>query len=58
MSVQNYSTVIDSDSRDVKKISFGFTIEIFSNQLNKYNYNKQKRVFSEPDITELKYSLG
>mgnify|MGYP001309985243 CR=1 FL=1 len=48
--VENYSTVIDSDSRDVKKLSIGFTIEISSNQLNKYNYTKKTRIITEPQI--------
>ena len=57
--VPNYSTVIDSDSRDVKeskKLSIGSTIETSSNQLNKYNYTKQKRILKKPIITEIKYS--
>ena len=52
-----YSTVIDSDSRDVLKSNefyIRFTIEISDNQLNMYNYTKRKRIVTEPMISSIK----
>ena len=55
--VSNYSTVIDSDSRDVLKSNefyIRFTIDISDNQLNMYNYTKRKRIVTEPMISSIK----
>ena len=55
--VGNYSTVIDSDSRDVLKSNefyIRFTIDISDNQLNMYNYTKRKRIVTEPMISSIK----
>jgi len=39
---------------DLPKKSLEFTITVSSNQLNQYNYTKQKRVLTEPVISSIK----
>ena len=55
--VQNYSTVTDLSERvklDLPKQILVFTITVSSNQLNQYNYTKQKRVLTETVISSMK----
>ena len=55
--VQNHSTVTDLSEReefDFPKQILEFTITVSSNQLNQYNYTKQKRILTEPVISSIK----
>ena len=57
MSSNNYSTVTDLSEMvkfDLPKQIIIFTITVSSNQLNQYNYTKQKRVLTEPVISSMK----
>ena len=57
MSSNNYSTVTDLSERvklDLPKQILEFTITVSSNQLNQYNYTKQKRILTEPVISSMK----
>lgn len=57
MSSNSYSTVTDLSERvklDLPKQILQFTITVSSNQLNQYNYTKQKRVLTEPVISSMK----
>ena len=52
-----YSTVTDLSERvkfDLPKQILEFTITVSSNQLNQYNYTKQKRILTEPVISSIK----
>jgi len=52
-----YSTVTDLSERvkfDLPKQILKFTITVSSNQLNQYNYTKQKRILTEPLISSIK----
>ena len=53
----SYSTVTDLSERvklDLPKQILEFTITVSSNQLNQYNYTKQKRILTEPVISSMK----
>ena len=53
----HYSTVTDLSERvklDLPKQILEFTITVSSNQLNQYNYTKQKRILTEPVISSIK----
>ena len=55
--LKNYSTVTDLSERvklDLPKQILEFTITVSSNQLNQYNYTKQKRILTEPVISSMK----
>ena len=55
--IPHYSTVTDLSERvklDLPKQILEFTITVSSNQLNQYNYTKQKRVLTEPVISSIK----
>jgi len=39
---------------DLPKQILEFTITVSSNQLNQYNYTKQKRILTKPVISSLK----
>ena len=57
MSSNNYSTVTDLSERvklDLPEQILVFTITVSSNQLNQYNYTKQKRILTEPVISSIK----
>ncbi len=57
MSSNNYSTVTNLSERvklDLPKQILEFTITVSSNQLNQYNYTKQKRILTEPVISSIK----
>ena len=57
MSHNSYSTVTNLSERvklDLPKQILEFTITVSSNQLNQYNYTKQKRVLKEPVISSMK----
>ena len=52
-----YSTVTNLSERvklDLPKQILEFTITVSSNQLNQYNYTKQKRILTEPVISSMK----
>ena len=52
-----YSTVTNLSERvklDLPEQILEFTITVSSNQLNQYNYNKQKRVLTKPVISSYK----
>ena len=52
-----YSTVTNLSERvklDLLKQILEFTITVSSNQLNQYNYTKQKRILTEPVISSMK----
>ena len=57
MSSNNYSTVTNLSEGvklDFPKQILEFTISVSSNQLNQYNYTKQKRILTEPVISSMK----
>ena len=57
MSSNSYSTVTNLSERvklDLPKQILEFTITVSSNQLNQYNYTKQKRILTEPLISSIK----
>ena len=55
--IQTYSTVTNLSERvklDLPEQILKFTITVSSNQLNQYNYTKQKRILTEPVISSIK----
>ena len=55
--IPHYSTVTNLSERvklDLPEQILVFTITVSSNQLNQYNYTKQKRVLTEPVISSIK----
>jgi len=55
--ITHYSTVTNLSERvkfDLPKQILEFTITGSSNQLNQYNYTKQKRILTEPVISSMK----
>ena len=57
MSSNNYSTVTNLSEGvklDLPEQILEFTITVSSNQLNQYNYTKQKRILTEPVISSMK----
>ena len=53
----NHSTVTNLSERvklDFQEQILVFTITVSSNQLNQYNYTKQKRVLTKPVISFMK----
>ena len=57
MVILNYSTVTNLSERvklDLPEQILVFTITVSSNQLNQYNYTKQKRVLTKPVISSMK----
>ena len=57
MSSNNYSTVTNLSEGvklDLPKQILVFTIIVSSNQLNQYNYTKQKRILTEKVINSMK----
>ena len=57
MSSNSYSTVTNLSERvklDLPEQILEFTITVSSNQLNQYNYTKQKRVLTKPVISSIK----
>jgi len=53
----SYSAVTDLSERvklDLPEQILVFTITVSSNQLNQYNYTKQKRVLTKPVISSMK----
>ena len=55
--VDSYSTVTNLSERvklDLPEQILVFTITVSSNQLNQYNYTKQKRILKEPVISSMK----
>ena len=56
MSSNSHSTVTNLSEGvklDLPKKSLEFTITVSSNQLNQYNYTKQKRILTEPVISSM-----
>ena len=52
-----YSTVTNLSEGvklDLPKQILEFTITVSSNQLNQYNYTKQKKVLTEPVVSSMK----
>ena len=55
--IPHYSTVTNLSERvklDLPKQILEFTITVSSNQLNQYNYTKQKKVLTEPVVSSMK----
>ena len=55
--ILRYSTVTNLSERvklDLTEQILEFTITVSSNQLNQYNYTKQKRILTEPVISSIK----
>ena len=55
--IPHYSTVTNLSERvklDLPEQILEFTISVSSNQLNQYNYTKQKRILTEPVISSMK----
>ena len=55
--IPHYSTVTNLSEGvklDLPEQILEFTITVSSNQLNQYNYTKQKRILTEPVISSIK----